>query len=258
MALVEISDVDRIRTIQLTRPEAKNAMNEAMWDAAAEALIGAADDPSVAVVVFTGSGDSFSAGQDIIEMAMGTTGELTRGKHSFSGLCDQLVAFPKPLLCAVNGLGLGFGATILGLADLVFMSTDARIKCPFTSLGVAPELASSASFPALMGRQNAMWMLLSSEWFTAEQCKEMGLAFAVCPPDELLDTTMAHARILATKPISSLIESKRVVVEPLRAQYAAAREREDAAFGVLLGGPANIEAMRAFAEKRDPDFSQID
>lgn len=256
--MIDISDADRIRTIRLNRPEAKNAMNEAMWDATAEALIAAAVDPEVAVVVFTGTGDAFSAGQDVIEMAMGTTGELRRGEHGFTGLCDQLADFPKPLICAVNGLALGFGVTILGFADLAFMSSAARLKCPFTGLGVAPELASSYTFPQLIGRQNASWVLLSSEWISAAQAREMGLVFAVCEPDELMAITMAHARVLAAKPISSLIECKRVIVDAMRESVAAARERENAAFAKLLGGPANVEAMRAFAEKREPNFADID
>lgn len=256
--MIEITDADRIRTIRLNRPEAKNAMNEAMWDAAAEALIAAATDPTIAVVVFTGSGDSFSAGQDVIEMALGTTGKLVRGTHGFSGMAEQVINFPKPFICAVNGMGLGFGATILGHADLVFMSSSARLKCPFTSLGVAPELASSFTFPALLGRQSATWALLSSEWLSAQQCLEMGLAFKVCEPEELMATTMEHAAVLASKPISSLVESKRTIVASLKPAMAAARNEEDAAFKKLLGAPANREAMMAFAEKRAPNFADID
>lgn len=255
--MIVIEDDRRVRTVRWNRPEAKNAMNEAMWDATAEALVAAADDPRIAVVVLTGTGDSFSAGQDIIEMALLARGELERGTHGFVGLCDQLAAFPKPLICAVNGVGLGFGATVLGFADLAFMSTTARLKCPFTSLGVAPELASSYTFPQLTGRQNASWILMSSEWITAQQCLDMGLVFAVCEPDALMPTTMAHAATLASKPISSLRECKRVIVESGRDQIAAARARENDAFAALLGGPANTEAMRAFAEKREPDFTAL-
>lgn len=255
--MIETTTEDRVHTIRLRRPEAKNAMNEAMWDAVTEAFIAAADDPGIAVVVFTGSEDSFSAGQDVIEMAqlaMGDASTLERGDHGFTGLNDQLAVFPKPFLCAVNGIGLGFGVTILGYADLAFMSSAARLKCPFTSLGVAPELGSSFLFPQLMGRQNASWLLMSSEWIDAEQALAMGLVFQVCAPDELMETTMRHARTLASRPISSLVETKRVIVESLREPIAEARRQENAAFAKLLGGPDNIEAMTAFAEKRPPNF----
>ncbi|MEM9518745.1 MAG: enoyl-CoA hydratase-related protein [Actinomycetota bacterium] len=256
--MIEIVDDGRVRTITFRRPEAKNAMNTAMWDGTTDAFLAAADDPGVAVVVLTGSEDSFSAGQDLLEMAAMATGTGPDQQHGFAGLCRTLIDFPKPLILAVNGLGLGFGVTILGLADLVFASTSARFKCPFTGLGVAPELASSATFPRLIGRQNASWVLMSSEWISAQEAHQMGLVFQLCVPDELMDETMAAARTLAAKPISSLIETKATIVEPIRPALHAAHERENDAFAKLMGGPANIEAMTAFAEKREPNFDGID
>lgn len=258
MPMIEVNNDGRVRIITLQRPEAKNAMSIAMWDGATDALLEAQDDPSVAVVVFTGSGDSFSAGQDVIEMGRMAMGEKIEAKHGFPGLTKALIDFPKPLVLAVNGMGLGFGATILGVADLVFMSSTARLKCPFTTLGVAPELASSATFPALIGRQNATWALMSAEWLSAEECKEMGLAYKVCEPAELMDVTMEHARTLASRPISSLMACKRTIVDPIRPLLHEAHERENGEFAVLMGAPANIEAMTAFAEKRAPDFTNID
>ena len=254
--MIEITDKGRIRLIRLNRPEVKNAFNEAMYDEVTEALLSADGDPAIAVVVLTGSGDSFSSGTDVKEMADRTSGTaFTPGKHGFTGLADELIQFSKPLICAVNGIGLGIGVTILGLADLVFMANNARVKCPFTSLALAPEAASSFTFPQLLGKQNAIWTLLSSEWLSADECLEMGLAFKVCDPKDLLEMTMNHAEVLASKPISSLIVSKSVIMEPIRESLYEARRREDAAFQVLLGKPANMEAMIAFAEKRDPDFS---
>ncbi|MEC7152526.1 MAG: enoyl-CoA hydratase-related protein, partial [Actinomycetota bacterium] len=161
------------------------------------------------------------------------------------------------LVCAVNGLALGIGVTILGLSDLVFMARSARVKCPFTDLALAPEAASSFTFPAIMGRQNATWTLLSSQWLSAEECFSMGLAFKLCSDEELLDVTMEHAQVLAAKPISSLIASKKLIMDPIRERIQAARKDEDSAFAELLGKPANLEALQAFAEKRDPDFSSL-
>jgi len=253
-----IHDENRVRTLTLDRPDALNAFNEALYDATADALLDAAADPSVAVVLLTGNGRAFSAGTDLLEMhQLATNPDFERGKHGFLGLIDALVAFPKPLVCAVNGLGLGIGATILGFADLSFMASTARLKCPFTSLGVAPEAASSYLFPQLLGRQNAAWMLLSAEWISAAEALEMGLVWKVCEPDDLLPTARRHAELLAARPISSLVAVKRTMVEPVRAEIAAARERENAAFAELMGGPANLEALTAFAEGREPDFTNL-
>jgi len=253
-----ISDDARVRTLTLDRPDALNAFDEALYDATTDALLAAADDPDVAVALLTGNGRAFSAGTDLLEMhRMSTDPEFTPGRHGFVGLVDALASFPKPLICAVNGLGLGIGATVLGFADLAFMSTTARLKCPFTSLGVAPEAASSYLLPRLVGRQNAAWMLLSSEWITADEALRMGLVWKVCEPDDLLPTAMSHARTLAARPISSLKAVKATMTAPLRAEVDAARERENACFAELMGGPANLEALTAFAEGRDPDFTSL-
>jgi len=256
--VIRVDDHGRIRTLTLDRPEARNAFSEAMYDDAADALIAAATDDGIAVVIITGAGEAFSAGADLGEMAARNSGQFVNGRHGFLGFVDRLIDFPKPLLAAVNGLAVGIGATLLGFADLVFMSSTARLRCPFTRLGVAPEAASSVTFPRLLGRQNAMWALLSSEWLSADECLQMGMAFRVCAPDELIAVTMRHAAVLAAKPINSLVESKRVVVEPLKAELQAARLRENAAFAVLMGGPANVEALTAFAQRREPDFTNVD
>jgi len=255
--MLAIHDDQRVRTLTLDRPDALNAFSNDLFHA--DGLRVAADDPSVAVVVITGAGRAFSAGADLAEMAAGNAGE--RGQddrgHGFPVLLDVLAEFSKPLICAVNGLGLGIGMTILGYADLSFMSTKARLKCPFTSLGVAPEAASSFLFPKMIGRQNAAWVLLSAEWFSAAECQEMGLVWKVCEPDDLMPTTSEYARRLAAQPISSLIETKQAMNAPDREAIREARAREDAAFSRLLGGPANTEALAAFLEKREPDFTGL-
>lgn len=133
---LSLRDVDRVRTLTLARPDALNAFNEALYDAVTEALRDAAADPTVAVVLLTGEGRAFSAGTDLLEMGERVTNpDFVPGEHGFLGLVDALAGFDKPLVLAINGLGLGIGMTIIGFADLVFMADDARLKCPFTSLG---------------------------------------------------------------------------------------------------------------------------
>ena len=180
-------DDNRVRTLTLNRPDVLNAFNEELYHATAVALREAAADPEVAVVLLTGAGRAFSAGNDLNEMQRRITDPAfnEQGSH-FSTMIDALTDLPKPLICAVNGVGVGIGATILGYADLVFMSSTARLKTPFTSLGVAPEAASSYLLPQLMGRQNAAWLLMSSEWVDADEAQRMGLAWKVCEPDDLL------------------------------------------------------------------------
>jgi len=254
--VIRTEDAERVRTITLDRPEKLNAFNEALYAAATDALNDAAADPGIAVVVFTGNGRAYSAGVDIGDLASAAEG--SSGQSAFPGFVNRLATFPKPLICAVNGLAVGIGATMLAYADLVFMSSEARIRTPFTALSVAPEAGSSFTFPRLLGRQNAAWMLMSSEWFSAEQCLAMGLAWKVCEPDALLDEASAYARVLARKPMGSLIETKRAIIASLVQPVTDAIERENQAFARLLGTPANNEALAAFAERRDPDFVTVD
>lgn len=259
--MLEIENHDRVRVITLNRPEVLNAFDTAMYDATARALADAAAAPDTAVVVITGAGRAFSAGQDLGEMANiadAATSEDGDAVSGFPGFVDALVDFPKPLIVAVNGLGLGIGATILGHADLSFIAEDARLKCPFTSLGVAPEAAASLLFPAMLGWQDAAWVLLSSEWIDAPTAVEIGLVRTLCPPEDLMEEALAAAHTIARHPISSLVAVKSTMTEARRALVADARVREDAQFQRLLGGPANTEALTAFLERRDPDFSAID
>lgn len=245
-----IADENRVRTLTLNRPEALNAFNESLYDATTEALTDAAADPGVAVVMITGAGRAFSAGQDLTEMQARITDPGFRsGKHGFTGLIDALGSFSKPLICVVNGLGVGLGATLLGFADLAFMSTTARLKCPFTSLGVAPEAASSYLLPQLVGRQNAAWLLMSSQWIDATEALRMGLVWKLCEPPTLVAEATQHADILAAQPIASLVAVKQSMMEPARPDIAAARSREDAYFAELMGAGANAEALSEFTQR---------
>lgn len=249
--LVQTGDANGVRTLTLNRPEALNAFNEALYDATTLALRDADADPAVAVVVLTGAGRAFSAGNDLKEMqARITDPEFTQGEYGFPGMIEALTNLRKPLIVALNGLGVGIGATLLGYADLVFMSSTARLKCPFTSLGVAPEAASSYLLPQLVGRQNAAWILMSSEWVDAAEALRMGLAWKVCEPDDLMGEANRHAEVLASRSISSLMAVKSTIVEPTRAELAAALEREYAQFAVLMGGAANADALAEFSDRR--------
>ncbi len=250
--LVLSEDIGRVRLLTLNRPHALNAFNGELFDATTEALVAADADPGVAVVLLTGAGRAFSAGADLA--AMPSAAPVV---HGFPGFLQHAIDFSKPLILAINGLGVGIGATLCGLADLVFMSTEARLRCPFARLGLVPEAGSTLLFPELMGRQAANWMLMSSEWHSAEQCKALGLVFALCAPDQLLGTAMTHAEKLAALPVESLRATKRLMLAPRRETLLATFRAENDTLAALRGGPANREAVAAFQEKREPDFSRL-
>lgn len=231
---VRISDQDRVRTILMHRPERLNAFDGGLVNDLADALLAAGEDPDVAVIVLSGSGRAFSTGADLKALAEPRTAVVSEGGDGFTRLLDALADLPKPLLMAVNGFAVGFGMTMLAFADAVFMSTEARLRCPFTELGAPTEAGSSYLFPKLLGRQQAAWVLLSSEWITAAEAHAMGLAWKLCPPDELLDVTYDHARRLAAHPVAALSSVKRLLNAPERAELAAAIEREGEALKTFV------------------------
>jgi enoyl-CoA hydratase/carnithine racemase len=269
--MLRVEDHGRVRLITLDRPEALNAFNTALYDAAADALAAAALDDDIAVVVITGAGRAFSAGQDLLEMAdlamrfgEGGTDDIDDTEagdalaSGFPHFLDELQSFPKPLMAAVNGLGLGIGFTMLAHCDLVFMAQGARLKTPFTSLGVSPEAASSYLFPLRMGWQAAAKVLFTSDWISADEAVELGIVGQVCAPGTLMSDTLALAERIAAMPISSLVTTKRLMLDAQLPLIQRARAREEAAFVTVMGGPANLEALTAFAEKRKPDFAGVD
>ena len=245
MASVEIDDGDGVRLVRWNRPDALNAFNDEVWDATRDALAGAQGDPEIRCVVLTGTGRAFSAGQDLGEMAAPPAhadGEL----HGYRGFIPVLVAFDKPLLAAVNGLGVGIGATILPYCDLVWIADDARLKVPFVTLGVTTEAASSLLLPQRMGWQAAAHFIFTGDWLSPEDAVACGLAWKVCAPDQVLEDAMAVARTLGSLPVDPLQTTKRLMVAARADAVRAAREREDAEFVRLVGTQTNQDALSRF------------
>lgn len=238
LANVRITGQDKVRTISMHRPERLNAFDGGLVNDLDTALTAAASDAEVSIVVVTGSGRAFSTGADLKVLAEPRPERVDRddagGGTGFDRLLDTLADFPKPLLMAVNGYAVGFGMTMLAFADVVFMSTEARLRCPFTELGAPTEAGSSYLFPKLLGRQQAAWTLLSSEWIDAEQAQAIGLAWQLCEPDDLLDVTYDHARRLAVHSPEALTQVKRLLNAPERAELAAAFRREQHALEVFV------------------------
>jgi enoyl-CoA hydratase/carnithine racemase len=257
--ILEVRDDARVRVVTLNRPDALNAFNNELYHAAGGALRDASARDDVACVVITGAGRAFSAGQDLGEMSqVDTSAPRDSGiAHGFPVFLDTLAAFPKPVIAAVNGLGVGLGLTMLLHCDVVYISETARLRAPFVPLGVAPEAASSLLMPVVMGNQRAAVSLYTGEWLTAGDAVEAGIALRAVPPDDLLPVTLDLARRIARMPVASLVETKRLVIASRIDAVRQARDREDAVFARMVGAPANLEALTAFLEKREPDFSKL-
>ena len=239
-----------VALLTLNRPEKRNAFDTPMYEALAGALDAAARDDAVRVAVVTGSGQAFSAGQDLAEMGTLGAGGAGGETHGFPRLMDALGAFDKPLLAAVNGVAVGIGATMLLHCDLVHFAESARLRLPFVPLGVVPEAASSYLLPLTIGWQRAAELIYTGDWIDAGRAVALGLGMAVCPVEALLPTVMAQATTIASAPLAALRESKRLLLATRAAEIRAARAREDAAFARRIGSIENADAIAAFLTRR--------
>jgi enoyl-CoA hydratase/carnithine racemase len=237
-------DEGAVRLITMDRPDALNAFDAELYRGLASALDEARTDDSVHVVVLTGVGRAFSAGQDLKEMAKLAAGETTDA--GFPDLLEAVQTFDKPLVAAVNGFAVGIGFTILPHCDLVLVAESARFRTPFAEMGVPPEAASSYLLPARMGWQRASYVLFTSAWLDAGQAVEYGIAFARHPDDALLPRALELATSIAAAPLVALRAIKRAMMAAQAPAIVAARAREDAAFAELLGGADTRAVLEAF------------
>lgn len=259
--VVLVEDTERVRVVTFNRPDSANAFNERLYHAVAGALREAAADDAVSVVVLTGAGRTFCGGTDLHEMASAVPadGEATPGRpgpgpdssRGFTAFVEALSTFPKPLMAAVNGAGVGLGLTMLAHCDLVLVSERARLLAPFTAMGVAPEAASSYLLPRRMGRQAAARYLFASEWISAQEAVDTGLAVAVCEAEQLLPETLALAKRIAAKSLPSLMATKRLLLESEREGIRQASELEGAAFAELLRLPNARDGVLGQLSKED-------
>lgn len=237
---------DGVRTLILNRPEARNAFNQALWMAAAAALEAAAADDTVRCVIVTGTPPAFTAGQDLTEMAdpsVFTDGAAEPGYRVFMPVLET---FPKPLVAAVNGVGVGIGLTMLLHCDLVLMAEGARLKAPFVSLGVTTEASASLLLPVTAGWQEAAHLLFTEPWVDAGTAARLGLAWRVVPDEALRAEAHAVAGRIAAMPLTSLTATKALMLEARADAVRQARRREEAAFQRLVGSQVNADALQGF------------
>ena len=250
--VLQALDDEGVLTITMNRPDRRNAFNSDAFLALGHAFSEANRDPKVAVVLLTGAGDDFSSGLDLSAIDMSREGE-----PPFERMMDAICAFDKPLVCAAKGCAIGFGATVLFHADLVYLGESTKLRFPFASLGLVTEAAAAYLGPATIGHKQAAELLFTAEFFDAAKALEYGMATRVLPDAELMRTALAKAREIAQWPIDSLVEIKRIMKAMHGDKVQRARQLEMEGFEKLMGSPANMEAFSAFMERRSPDFKQF-
>ena len=243
-----------VLSLTIHRLDRKNSITAAMYAVMTDVLAVAVSDAAVRVVVIQGHETIFSAGNDIGDFL--NKPPPTQDSPAFRFL-RGISCFPKPLIAAVCGPAVGIGTTLLLHCDLIYAGDNAVFSMPFVNLGLCPEAASSLLVPQLMGYPRAAEALLLGEPFTAETALEIGLINRIVPPAEANALAQQQARKLATKPLSSVIETKRLMKKGIAPLVVERMAEEGSSFGRMLGEPAAREAFTAFMQKRKPDFSNV-
>ena len=250
---VIVTRTDSVLEIRFNRPEKKNALTRDMYDAMAAAFEQVDADPTLRLALLTGTGDTFTSGNDITDFQSRAAGG---GRSAASRFLPTISSMQKPLIAAVNGAAVGVGTTMLMHCDLIVAARSARFVMPFTSLGLVPEAASSLLFPRLLGTQRASSLLLLGEPLDAATAHQWGFVNRVVDDAALMDTAREMARRLAALPPHAVRLTKRLIRHG--APDTAGRMAEELAlFSERLGSPEAKEAFAAFMEKRKPDFSRF-
>lgn len=254
-AEVQAQVSDRVLEITLNRPERKNALTMAMYSAAAELLNAAADDAGVRVVIITGSGGSFTSGNDLVDFLGGSA---TGAESPVFQFMSALYNFPKPVVAAVNGPAVGIGTTMLLHCDMAYAGDDAVFQMPFVNLGLCPEYASSYLLPRIMGHAKASELLLLCKKFGAAEAVELGICNAALPAEEVLQQARQTAAELAAKAPEAVRLSKQLLRKGTHARGFECIEEEAGHFLERLSSEEFREAATAFMEKRPADFSRFE
>ena len=255
---IRTATLNGVATIEIARPEKKNALTVAMYQAMTDALVAAREDAAVRAVLITGQPGIFTSGNDIEDFMTRAPGQGSDAMDSpVFRFMRALIECDKPVVAAVTGAAIGIGTTLLLHCDFVYVSDEARLAMPFVALGLVPEFASSLVVPQLMGHRRAAEKLLLGDPFTPEQSVECGIANAVLPAGEVVN----HARRVAERfnqlPPGAVREAKQLMRGPQRESTLQTIRTEGELFARRLRSPEAMEAFQAFFQKRKPDFSKF-
>ena len=237
---IQVTQNGAILSIQLNRPEKKNAINKSMYVALNAALIQATQDFDTRVVVISGAGDSFTAGNDIFDFANMDDLPSDSSSPGFTFI-ENLHNFPKPLIAAVQGSAVGIGTTMLLHCDVAYASSTARFSMPFVTLGLVPEAGSSFLFPRLVGHTRASEIFLTGRTFDAAEAAQIGLVNKVV--DDPLAEAMKIASIIADQPPTAVINTKALLKSSNHAAVELVMNAEGELFRIAL---QSEEAQAAF------------
>lgn len=243
---------DGYAVVQLNRPDVLNALNMALMAELVETLEGLDRDDAVRCIVITGGERAFAAGADIFEMADATAMEMLL-RDQFARW-DRIRRIKKPLIAAVNGFALGGGCELVMICDIIVAGETARFGQPEINIGVMPGAGGTQRLTRAVGKAKAMEMVLTGRTITAGEALRLGLVTTVVPAEACLDEAKALAREIASKPPLAVRLAKEAVLKSFDTTVEGGLEFERKSFYLLFASDDQKEGMKAFAEKRKPEW----
>src|SRR3954462_8342062 len=245
---VIVTDEGLVRTIRMNRPEKKNALTSAMYDAMAEAIETASGSSPIRCVLIAGNPGAFSAGNDLGDFMKAATGGEGLGNAVLRFLY-ALARAERPLVAAVTGVAVGIGTTMMLRCDYAVAASDARFSTPFVALGLVPEAASSLLAPRLMGHRHAFELLVMGKPLSGEEAKAAGLVNQVAPAEEVEAEAMKAAQAIAALPPEGVAISRRLM-KGASDEVVKRIDEEAAAFGARLQSSEARDAFAAFFARK--------
>jgi enoyl-CoA hydratase len=236
----------------LNRPEVLNALSIELMDQLIAALEGFDRDPNIRVIVLAGSERAFAAGADISEMAEASVVLMSERNNLARWL--RIKAVRKPIIAAVSGFALGGGCELAMHCDLIVASESAQFGQPEINIGVMPGAGGTQRLTRAIGKFRAMEMILTGRFISAKEAYEAGLVTKVVSKEQFLAEAMRLAHEIATKPPLALKAAKEAILAVDEMPLSAGLEYERKVFYSLFATEDQKEGMKAFQEKRKPDF----
>lgn len=256
---VVLLDIDGpVARITLNRPDKLNSFNVELHEALASALSTVASDETVRVLLLTGAGRGFCAGQDLGDRNV-AAGEAPPDlgasvEKYYAPLVRRIRSLPIPVVCAVNGTAAGAGANLALACDLVVATASAKFMEPFCKLGLIPDTGGSYFLPRLVGTARAMGLAMLGEVLSADQAAEWGLIWKSIPDDAFTEEVERLVNHLAAAPTHGLAETKRLIYRSADNTLDAQLDLERDTMRELGHSHDYREGVAAFVEKRKPDF----
>jgi 2-(1,2-epoxy-1,2-dihydrophenyl)acetyl-CoA isomerase len=250
---------ERIATLTLNRPERLNALGDTLRDDLYDALMKAAADPEVRVLVITGAGRGFCSGGDVKSMSeRDQSGEAVPASEKFAPMRDRIVLAmrecPKPIIAAINGAAAGAGMNLALACDLRIASSAAKFSQAFVKRGLHPDWGGSWFLPRIVGSAKACELIFTGDSIDAARALELGIVNAVVAPDALMDESYKLARRIADGPPVAIQLAKRAIYHNEAVDLRAGLEFESFAQNVCKETEDAKEGVKAFVEKRPPIF----